>query len=284
MPELLPKAGYIVSSQTRHETGFPLLMTISPLITKEKYYVNTLIPNSDKLQTNYHILPPFNEFDKGLQVSFLNESYNTHPTVNVLSDISVHPFPYRFLSSTFLKQNSYTLPEKLEQYDVRTQKLNYGYYLVEKPPQKSLITLSQGYHNGWEAYSFPSSPSLLQTIAPFAFGNHAETRVRVNNWATGWLLPEDSLNESIVLVFLPQYLQYIGFGFYVFLLILYVFLEDLSPTQKHRHHQRRTHSHTHHAHTSHHTADHHKKHHHHSHSHQSHHPHHNRGDVPKPVK
>jgi hypothetical protein len=65
---------------------------------------------------------------------------------------------------------------------------------------------------------------MFPTLFPF-LGQKLKNHILVNNWSNGWVLGKDSAQESkIVIIFWPQYLEYLGFLFlfvyYLFLLIL----------------------------------------------------------------
>lgn len=78
------------------------------------------------------------------------------------------------------------------------------------------IVLSQSFDNGWKAYSFDNS-SFLHLMFPFLGGKKITDHVKVNNWANGWNLQDSTRNNKvIVVVYAPQYLQYIGFFLLVF--------------------------------------------------------------------
>ena len=56
---------------------------------------------------------------------------------------------------------------------------------------------------------------------PFLFGKEIKDHVLVNNWANGWLLPNDTNTYSLVIVFLPQYLEYFGFILFIGMFMLF---------------------------------------------------------------
>ncbi|MBU3956988.1 hypothetical protein KKI19_01740, partial [Patescibacteria group bacterium] len=88
---------------------------------------------------------------------------------------------------------------------------NPSNYRIERSPAgNQILVLSQAFHPGWQAYETNESiPSLLIPI----FGKRINLHVLVNNWENGWLLDNQ---DKIVIIFLPQYLEY--FGFLIFLL------------------------------------------------------------------
>jgi hypothetical protein len=84
------------------------------------------------------------------------------------------------------------------------------------------LYLSQSYHPGWKAYIVKHETSnvkrFLNTFFPFIFGKEIKEHVLVNNWANGFilssntkLLTSNTNKFNIIIVFLPQYLEFLGF-------------------------------------------------------------------------
>jgi hypothetical protein len=61
---------------------------------------------------------------------------------------------------------------------------------------------------------------------PFLFGNEVKNHVLVNNWENGWILSNKE-QSNLVIVYLPQYLEYLGF-IILLLPIIVVFLRILA--------------------------------------------------------
>ena len=99
-------------------------------------------------------------------------------------------------------------------------------YLYEvKNVTGDTIVLSQSFDNGWKAYSFNNS-SLLHLAFPFFGGEKITDHVKINNWANGWNLQDSTRNNKvIVVVYAPQYLQYLGF--FILIITFGVFLIPL---------------------------------------------------------
>jgi len=90
------------------------------------------------------------------------------------------------------------------------------------------LVLSQSFDKGWKAYSLSPDSFLLDSwytklFIPF-FAKEMDGHVLVNNWANGWLLSpithlsrqrrdNPQLTTTITIVYLPQYLEYLGFAF-----------------------------------------------------------------------
>jgi len=110
----------------------------------------------------------------------------------------------------------------------------------ESEDNQSPITLylSQSYHPGWKAYISETcnmeritckTRNILNTSFPFIFGKEIKEHVLVNNWSNGWQLNNLNLNQSpsisnnlnIIIIFLPQYLEFLGF---ILLFITFIIL------------------------------------------------------------
>ena len=94
---------------------------------------------------------------------------------------------------------------------------------VEGVSDIGIINLPQGYDKGWLGYQLKTntnSPlSKLAYFAPWFFGDRME-HVEVNGWSNGWIVNNTTKDNQIpdievVLIFWPQYLQFVGFGILV---------------------------------------------------------------------
>lgn len=79
------------------------------------------------------------------------------------------------------------------------------------------------FHPGWKAYEINSEFSMFNVqfheAFPMLFGTELKEHVLVNNWANGFLLRPDAVGASegqgsrtFIIIFWPQYLQFVGFG------------------------------------------------------------------------
>ncbi|MDO8610780.1 MAG: hypothetical protein Q7R95_09625, partial [bacterium] len=124
--------------------------------------------------------------------------------------------------------------------------------------KNNLYVFDQSYDDAWKAYEMQSQNSKVKTqifnLFPFIFGTEIKEHVLVNNWANAWRLEEtpksadqtlrepstDSSekangklrrrwnNSTIVIIFWPQYLEFLGFGLLIigfFIMIKYKYEE-----------------------------------------------------------
>jgi len=96
-----------------------------------------------------------------------------------------------------------------------------------------MIVLSQSHDKGWNAYSVNCESSNLKcqisNFFPMIFGAQLNDHVRVNGWSNGWLLNDqltsnlqNPTSSMIVLMYIPQYLEYLG------LILLFISLITLT--------------------------------------------------------
>ena len=131
------------------------------------------------------------------EININNFSVKNDPSVNDLKSIDVYPFDYNKLSQT-------------ETYPSPTQN-----------GEKDVIVYSQSFDQGWKAYQISNPPAGGQfpifnwaaSIVPFAFGKEIKEHILVNNWSNGWILDNaENKNSKFVIIYWPQYLEYLGLG------------------------------------------------------------------------
>lgn len=208
-PTLDQRYGYLVQIAQKNTDGLGLYFYILDT-TKEQAYVE------DRLTTpnSYYILGP--HFTRGLGYSFTfqNTSYRTIPSTNTLEDLSVYLMPYDIIKSYELKpanKNTQTA-EFASTFEVTKENV-YKYTVVfNKIDNPQTLILSQSYQPGWKAYAL-SSQSKVQGLLPMFFTDSLSSHIAVNNWANGWTIDQDSCSQAqctILLLYLPQYLEFIG--------------------------------------------------------------------------
>lgn len=206
--------GYVLGLRTRNVSGFPF--TINAFTPSESNkYVYTQLPKGKDYTQTYYVLPPLYEFDKGLQILLMSSSFNRIPTVNDVTDISLYPIPYGFLTNIVLYPTDGLPVSHLEQ-PKKAVKENLSGYNLPYPDtkQNDTVILSQSFDDGWKAYEVANGKWQMANIFPFLFGKEIKDHVLVNNWANGWVLEKDAQNtdrSTIKIMYVPQYLEFIGF-------------------------------------------------------------------------
>jgi hypothetical protein len=176
--------GYLIVISSRNISGLP--MTICVLNQKSRHcdiYAN--LGKSSVFKNDIFLLPPMDNSDKndfGYDINISNLGIKGTPTVNDLESIQIIPIPYRFLSS------------------IKT---------VSDNTDKQIYTFPYAFEEGFSAYLVKDN--LLARVFPFVMGNSLKEHVLVNNWANGWVLDKQSVeNQKIIVVYWPQYLEYFG--------------------------------------------------------------------------
>ncbi len=181
---------YVLAIKSRNIKGLPLTLCLLNQKTRHcDLYSN--LSKSSSFTTDFFLIPPSNTNGYDIDIGSLGIKHS--PSINDLSSIQIVPFPYYFLSKTKSRGN-----EKRESLFISSYSYNPGWhaYLVKTKDQKSKIK------------------DVMASTLPFLFGKELKNHVLVNNWENGWIIPNTKLktqNAKPVVIFLPQYLEYLGF-------------------------------------------------------------------------
>lgn len=212
--------GYIVSVKNHNSLGQRLFFYVLDE-TKEQPYLE------DRLTTNtvYYLIGSKYDQGFGYSFSFQNTSYPTIPSVNTLERVAVYLLPYDLLKQLEL-QNTMIPPTKATPVPgITVTHPTYDRYDVTVPARPGLargvpptLILNQSFDPGWHMYRITNYElrimNSLATIFPFFFGTEINDHVVINNWANGWNIDNQFVirNSQFVIIFWPQYLQYLGFA------------------------------------------------------------------------
>lgn len=197
------KYGYLIDLNQELVQGRGLLFYVLDL-TKKESVIEERITDSD----THFILPPRYGRGLGYNFSFQQNSYTDIPSENILTSLNVYAFPFSEVRNIqFVKKNIAIDPIVVIPHE--SEAVNYYKYKVKLEPDRAprQITLYQSFHQGWKAYEV-NADSLIQNNLPFLFGAEVKDHFLVNNWANGWKLKSSETN--IVIIFWPQYLEYLG--------------------------------------------------------------------------
>ncbi|MBI5044819.1 MAG: hypothetical protein HZC02_02745 [Candidatus Levybacteria bacterium] len=188
--------------------------------------IDTYLPDNKDFTTDIFLLPPQEKFGLAYSFHFDNASIGNETVENEIKDTTISAIPLSFISSLFVKSgipNDSPVP-----YIQSVEHPNESLYVVKDQSEgEHTLVLSQAYDKGWKAYRLPlelsSSQRTLALVAPFLVGKPISSHTKINNWENGWTLTGSG---TIVIVYLPQYLQYLGaallviFGGYVLITTL----------------------------------------------------------------
>ncbi len=209
--------GYLLSLTSRHITGEPLTLWAED--SSEEYtFLYTQLPIDSNEAISYFMVPTRENFNLGYTFHVENISTGNDASENELQSLSLSPIPSQFLTHILAdtgKNQSATSTE-----DVSFTHPNPSMYSIDTSglPENATIVLSQAFDPGWHAYFIPNTTfhQILHTIFPFFGGEELKDHVKVNNWENGWVLPNNELPTTnhghVIILFLPQYLEYLGFG------------------------------------------------------------------------
>ncbi len=168
-------------------------------------------------RTESYVLPPMEDTGLAYSFHFDNISIGQDETKNSLSKFAVYPIPYKLI--TGISINSQNLTQKgLENTAKSVSHANTSLYRVNLSNSKpTTLILSQSYDAGWHAYAVKNSDSRIVNFAslaaPFVFGTEIKQHVEVNSWENGWTVDSaHAQSQTIIIVYLPQYLEYAGFA------------------------------------------------------------------------
>lgn len=213
-----------------------------------KYYLRNLATGRQDIeylfdQEDFDSFTPFpagKVGNRGLSFDLENRSFTNLASENSLMNAEFISFPIDYLSRVALVPREYS--RDISNGDLRVRNnlvvidsLNLGdaFYSVQAIGS-GLISLNQGYNEGWVAYDvgkFKNQNSRIKMLMPWWFGEKLE-HVKVNGWANGWIIPaeetsdklqvtnengeivspavQDRNDRQIVIVYWPQYLEWLG--------------------------------------------------------------------------
>ena len=226
------QTGSLVWVDLENKSGMrPSLIVDNP--EQKSIFIETKL--NSKSAFNSIIVPPTSPYVySGYGVHIRNESSGNTLTQNIVKDLSVFYIPYNWLKSLSLvnkKTESVAmidtcLQQNIFKYNCKVSEINSS--------DKNILFLSQSFNNAWKAYEVNTCNTQhvicnirakIQNFLPFLFGTELTNHVLVNNWSNGWVLNSsklkaESANSTIVIIFWPQYLEFIGFGLLIGTLVI----------------------------------------------------------------
>ena len=241
--------GYVALITSRNRQGLPLNICIANFFSK-RCDVYTRLSDSKEFTTEAFILPSMSSSGSGYDVNVHNLAIKGTPSENDLKSIVLVPIHYDLvqnLTSTAFEKGL-SSRESLD-YKI-TNPTVYEAEIIEP----GVVVLGYAYDRGWAAYELNGSNFLSQSF-PFFFGKRLPKHVLVNNWANGWEVDNVKCQMStpiksgsnvklaspiggcqIIIVFLPQYFQYIGLLFtFGTLIVLSVLIIKVKRPKHHKH-------------------------------------------------
>jgi hypothetical protein len=174
--------------------------------------IEALLPNG--IFDESYIIAPWNALpDSGYTLNLENRSFGSEVSRNIVGDINLYRIPLEWISGwKLVPQESPTRDNPLTISGVE-KKFTYKYGVGLDDKEGGFVILSQGYDKGWVALA----------------GRKILPHHKVNSWANGWVIPEGV--DKIDIIYWPQYLEFVGFGFLVLGLLSAVFLKEVDKKE-----------------------------------------------------
>lgn len=201
-PHIWHNQGYLSIIESSHKQGLPLLYWVNN-DTDDYQPINLYL----KEKSQFEVISPLDDFGLGYSFHFDNLSIGNQVTQNELKSFSIYPIPYSWLMDLNISSKT-SVPASSKTVDAK--KINSSLYEVDLNAGKQTVILEQAYDSGWKMYQVDKSSLWIARIFPM-FGQELNNHVMVNNLVNGWEVDSDK-NVSLLIVYLPQYLEYLGFG------------------------------------------------------------------------
>lgn len=221
-PNINHSQSYLLIIKSRNLSGLPLTICVTNRTSKRcDVYARTT--KSQSFVKDVFLIPPTDSNNDGYDININNLGVKRTPAINDLQDIQIIPFPFRWMSSLQIKPTFHHSAQSASSLPISYITNNQHKIILTLPKQNRedqvILLLNYSFNPGWKVYTIMQNKSQMisgiMQIVPFLFGEEIKNKVLVNNWANGWILPNEYKNSSIqpvvVIMFLPQYLFYLGF-------------------------------------------------------------------------
>lgn len=194
--------GYLVSVNSRHIKGRSIYMWIENVNIKRPE-IEAYLPADEEYKKSYFILPPLEISGLSYTLHFDNVAVGNNEAINELSDITITPIPYYYLTSTYFENGRSVNKSFNSNYTVKHPNPATYVLEVENSNKGDTLVLSQSFDKGWVALSLK---------------NHQ----LINNWANGWVIEKEG-RQKILIFYAPQILEFLGF-FLILIFSFYIFV------------------------------------------------------------
>lgn len=243
LPQILHNYSYVLFAKSQNITGKSLHMWVLNEDTRFTP-IDTYLPKTKETLNSSFIIPPYEKFGRSYSIHLENVSIGDDDSTNVISNLSFYPFFYNFSKLLIVTPSDVQFPPKKPANNtLEVSHPNESLYIIHQQNQRSYpstVVLSQSYDKGWKAYQFKKDKlNILNLIFPFFFSEELQHK-QINGWENGWrLLPSDT-STAVVIIYLPQYLEYLGFliliGFASFLIMSQVRIPQLKLPKRKSYH------------------------------------------------
>lgn len=214
---LFHQSSYILFAQSKYKSGLPINFYIDNPFENRPEIETKLSKKSEK---NAFVIPKSEDVFQGYGFHFVVKSVGTEKASAEINKIALYPFPENTIRNIRIVTDidPKTIAKNTQETPLEFTKIVPSLYVAKNVKSNSTVVLSQAYDSGWSAYQVSGKPNFLQLALPFLFGKSLGNHVKVNNWANGWSGEQSSSSPAsetrqgwIIIVYLPQYLEYLGF-------------------------------------------------------------------------
>lgn len=223
---LTPQQAYLLDIKARNISGLPLTICVSTPDT-DRCNLYTKLPSTKDFADTFLLIPPYPETHIDVNIDNLGIAPTT--SINDIAGISLTPFPASWL--TQMHTNSPDTHAGIFHTLAYTSFFNDSVITTTAPTEDTTLRFSTSYDPGFVLYALPAwVPTPFAITVPFLFGTPTGQHVRVNSWANGWTI-SPTANTKLVIIFLPQYLEYLGILIGVIMLLIAIFYKSYSRTR-----------------------------------------------------
>ncbi len=217
-------SSYILTFTAEKQSGLPMSVCLENHTTSRCDIYERLI-NSTSSQS---LIQPItnNQEDPGYSLHLFNQSIGNIPTITNLNSIAINPFPLNFLQQITISSSDNPNQEKPSK---SQHKIPHLYTVTTESNAPKLLNLYQSYSPYWQAFKidddYLSKDLITQVIlAPYIAlkASPLSTYHTGTEWFNSWQVTPGKHN--ILIVYTPQYLQYLGFIAILIFLTILVFL------------------------------------------------------------
>lgn len=209
LDNLFHQGTYLMTVDAAYTRGLPINFYVDNTYQHRAEVESVLAKDQ---QQNIIIIPPTEQVFEGYGFHFTVKSVGNETAESTIKEISVYPFPQAFLSQLiFTTGNTFPQSADRQKIPLRFSRMSLSSYETVSLKENALVELSQSFDPGWKAYRVADTNqkglTTIKRALPFVFGIEVKDHVKVNNWANGWIIGN---SPQLVIVYLPQYLQYFG--------------------------------------------------------------------------
>lgn len=221
LEQISAKFAHIIRFKGENIAGRSLKFFVNHLATGRNI-LERLLPQGE--YEDYYILTPWNfSDDLGYRLAFENYSLGGEESINRLDKVEVYELPLDWLSKIRVERSPANSQVQSDLILKDVTKVGTYKYIVYLTGKEGVINLSQGFNSGWVAFNVSTDSSWLSTYFPWFFGDKL-VHGTFNNWSNGWYLRSDSPElHKVVIIFWPQYLEFLGFGLVGLVVVVLLF-------------------------------------------------------------